>query len=84
MGCNCKKNVNKKYVDQDELGQTLIEEASMLAKTGNFFMKIFFGLLIAVILLGAILPAFVYIIIRVCLGKELKINLRIPERFKPK
>ena len=44
MGCNCKKNVNTKYVDNEDFGYTELKKISGLAKMGNVVGQFFFGL----------------------------------------
>ena len=54
MGCNCKKNVNKKYIE----GELDFEEAykiSGFSKVVNAIVQFFFGLLISAILIVGII-----------------------------
>lgn len=75
MSCNCKKKPNSKYIDNDELGQTEIVEASFLSKIGNAICQFFFGILIGLIIIIGIIPFLLYIIFNICIGKETEIRI---------
>ena len=80
MACNCKKNVNTKYVDNKNFGYTELKRISGLTKMGNAVGQFFFGLLVALIMITALIPACCYIIFCLCTGKEM--SARIPDFSK--
>lgn len=79
MGCNCKKNINKKYIE----GELDFEEAykiSGFSKVVNAIFQFFFGLLISAILIVGIIPMLLYVIFSVCTGTNM--SFKIPNLTK--
>lgn len=80
MGCNCKKKINTKYVDNEEFGYTELKKISGFAKVGNAILQFLFGILISAIIIVGLIPACLYIIFSVCTGREMV--ARIPDTSK--
>lgn len=85
MGCNCKKKVNAKYVDNEEFGYTELKKISGFAKVGNMILQFLFGLLIAAIVIVGLIPLCCYLIFSICTGREMAIHIPDPSKwFKKK
>lgn len=77
MACSCKKNVNKKYLTDEEKLENKLKHLNGIEKVGNAFLQFFFGLFMGSIVVIGIIPLCLYIIVCMCIGKT--IEVRIPK-----
>lgn len=80
MACSCKKNVNDKYLTDDERLENKLKELNGIEKIGGVFLQFFFGLLVGAIIIIGLIPFCLYIIVSMCIGRT--ISVRIPNFFK--
>lgn len=80
MGCSCKKNVNEKYLTDEEKLENKLKELNGVEKVGGVFLQFLFGLLVGAIIILGLIPFCLYMIICMCIGKT--ISVRIPNFFK--
>lgn len=76
MGCNCKKNVNKKYLSDEEKFENELRKLNGIEKVGNTIGQFFFGLIISSIVIIGLIPFLGYLIFCLCFGREM--GVRIP------
>lgn len=77
MACNCKKNVNPKYIeDKDKIMPT----KSVFTNIKNFVARFLFGIIVSFVIIIGIVALGVYLITSICLGKEM--SIRIPNYKK--
>ena len=70
MGCNCKKNVNPKYMDNDELNQLSGHAPNIFENLGNLFVRMLIGLIIGIILIISLIPVTLYLVCCIWFGKQ--------------
>lgn len=80
MSCGCKKNVNDKYLTDEEKLENGAQKINGLKKIGGVFAQLFFGLFVGLIIFICLVPFCLYITVNMCLGKRAVI--RIPNFTK--
>lgn len=80
MACNCKKNVNNKYLTAEEKDENEIRELNGVEKFGYALVQFLSGLLISTIVIVGLVPFLAYLIFCLCFGKEM--GVRIPNFTK--
>lgn len=77
MACNCKKNVNPKYLEDKD---KIILTKSAFTNIKNFVARFLFGIIVSFVIIIGIVALGIYLITSICLGKEM--SIRIPNYKK--
>lgn len=80
MACSCKKNVNNKYLTEEEQLENKPRKLNGIEKVGKIIGQFFFGLLISAIIISMLIPFCLYMIVCICIGKDM--SVRIPNFTK--
>lgn len=80
MSCSCKKNVNNKYLTDEERLENGTQKLNGIKKIGGVFTQLFFGLVVGAIVFVCLAPFCLYITVNMCIGREVRI--RIPKFTK--
>lgn len=77
MGCNCKKKFDKLKEYSDEPTHDG-ENKGIIFKFFLFFVQLFFGILLAPLIIVITIPFIIYVIICIMFGIEPNVILKIP------
>lgn len=80
MGCNCKKNVNNKYLTDEEKLANQVKKLNGLEKIAKVVFQFIYGVIAIPIIIIAVSALLMYVIFSLLTG--IQVTLRIPNFIK--
>lgn len=81
VSCNCKNRVKPKYADGGELA-VMPDAKSGIGKIFRFLFQIVFGVFCFAVIIIAVIPFMLYLLVCLMLGKEARMTLFNPLKWK--